>query len=224
MIAHVSDKAKSQFYDRLKRESVAVPFAPLNASDLPGWLIARADADGFELKLDAARALAGAIGSDLGVLVQELRKLYNYVGANRKQITAEDVAHLVGSLPRQNRWEWFDLVGDRKFSKARARLQILLDSGETAVGLVIGLGTHFLRLGIAAHGGERALESVLPPHQRWLASRIAKQAAGWSREEVDDLLADLLRADRLLKSTSLSENQVMEELLLRAQTRAAVPV
>mgnify|MGYP006174899467 CR=1 FL=1 len=70
-------------------------------------------------------------------------------------------------------------------------------------------------------GGERALGSALPQHQRWLASRIAKQARRWDAGSAEDAVDDLLRADRLLKSSSLTDRQILEELLLRLEQRSA---
>src|SRR5688500_5658338 len=136
LVATLPDKAKGQIYEKLKKQTTAVEFPTLNASGVPGWLIARARDDGYELDLTAARAMGGSIGADLGILVQELKKLYGYV-QQRKTITMDDVTACVGSISRQNRWEWFDMLGDRRFGEARAALPILLDSGETGVGLVI---------------------------------------------------------------------------------------
>jgi DNA polymerase III subunit delta len=216
-VATLPDKSKAKFWETLKKETVAVEYPPLSGSDLPGWLIQRAEQRGVELDTAAARALA-ATGSDIGVLVQELIKLADYVGDGRP-ISRDDVAEIVGAVPKQNRWDWFDLVGDGRFRDARAALPVLFEAGESGVGLVIGLGTHFLRLGIAAAGGERALGSALPPHQRWLAGRIAKQARSWQADAVEDAVDDLLRADRLLKSSGLNERQILEELLLRIEAR-----
>lgn len=218
LVATLPEKAKAQIYDKLKKEAVAVAFPLLNASDVPGWLVSRARDDGYELDIEAARAMGSAIGAELGILVQELKKLYDYV-QHRKRISLDDVREAVGGIPRQNRWEWFDMLGERKFTDARASLPTLLDSGETGVGLVIGIGTHLLRLAILAHGGERALENALPPHQRWLAGRLARQAKKWRPADLDDALDDLLRADRLLKSSNLGDHAVLEELLLRLQAR-----
>ena len=218
LVATLPDKTKAQFYDRLKRDAIAVEFPPLAGSDLPDYLIERAAQRDIKLDTAAARALA-ATGSELGVLVQEIAKLADYVGA-KKQVTKEDVAAIVGSVPRQNRWDWFDMVGEARFAEARAGLPILLEQGESGVGLVIGLGTHFLRLAIAAAGGERALGAALPPYQRWLAARVAKQARRWNAENAQDAIDDLLRADRLLKSCSLDERQILEEMLLRLEQRA----
>lgn len=220
LVAALPDKAKAQIYDKLRKQAIAVEFPQLNAADVPGWLIARAKSDGYDLETDAARALAGAIGAELGVLVQELRKLYGFV-QQRKAITLEDVLAAVGTVLRQNRWEWFDMLGERRFGEARAALPVLLDAGESGVGLVIGIGTHFLRLAILANGGERALEEALPPYQRWLAGRLARQAKKWQAADLERALDDLLRADRLLKSTNLGDHAILEELILGFQTRAS---
>ena len=220
LIATLPDKAKAQIYDKLKKQTTAVEFPTLNASDVPGWLIARARDDGYELDLDAARAMGGSIGADLGILVQELKKLYGFV-QQKKTIGMADVTACVGSISRQNRWEWFDMLGERRFAEARAALPVLLDNGESGVGLVIGIGTHFLRLGIIANGGERALEDALPPYQRWLASRLARQAKKWRAPDLDQALEDLLRADRLLKSSNLGDQAVLEQLILGLQSRAS---
>lgn len=218
LVATLPDKTKAKFYEQLKKQAVAIDFAQLSAADLPGWLIERAGTHDVELEPHAARALA-ATGSELGTLVQELIKLVDYIG-DRKRITKDDVTAIVGSVPKQNRWDWFEMIGDGRFRDARAAIPVLLDAAESGVGLVIGLGTHFLRLGVAAAGGDRALGAALPPHQRWLAGRITKQARRWDTHTVEDAIDDLLRADRLLKSSSLDEQQIIEELLLRLEQRS----
>jgi|SRR5690606_2206040 len=83
------------------------------------------------------------------------------------------------------------------------------------VGLVIGMGGHLLKVGIAVAGGREGLERALRPNQRWLAQRLLPQARRWTAAEMDAAMAELLRTDRLLKSASLTDRQAMEELLLR---------
>ncbi len=211
-------QSKAQIYEKLKKQAVAVEFATLNTADVPGWLLARAQTDGFELQPKAAQAMTAAIGADLGVLLQELKKLYEFCGQN-KVITLEAVQQVVGNVPRQNRWEWFDLLGEQRFKDARQALHVLLDNGETGVGLIIGMGSHFLRLGLLAAGGEKALQATLPPHQRWLANRLSRQAKRWQPAQLDQALDDLLRADRLLKSSSLGDAAVLDEFILRLEAR-----
>lgn len=208
--------SKAKIWKTLQKETSSVAFPRLSDADLPGWLMAAAERDGLVLEADAARALASAIGGDLATMVMELGKLREYVG-DRARVTRDDVAAVVGAIPRQDRWEWIDMVGERRFDAARRTFPILLESGDTGVGLVIGLANQLLRIAICVAGGQSAVEAALPRHQRWLARRVAGQARRWTAEQVDLGLASLARADRLLKSAPLSDAQVMEELLLRLQ-------
>jgi DNA polymerase-3 subunit delta len=210
-------RSKAKLWKSLKKETTAVEFERLSDADLPGWLMAWAEGERLTLEPDAARALAGAVGPGLAVLVRELEKLREYVGD--RSIRREDVEAVVGAIPRQDRWDWIDLVAEGRFDQARQGLPVLLDGGESGVGLVIGLGNQFLRLALCATGGRSALQAQLPPHQRWLAGKIVGQARNWSAHGIERALEDLARADRLLKSAPLSDLQIMEELLLRLQNQ-----
>jgi DNA polymerase-3 subunit delta len=176
-------------------------------------------AHGIRIQVDAARALGAAIGSTLGVLARELEKLASFVG-ERGIVTLEDVRAAGTRLPSQDRWAWFDLVGDRRLEEAQATLGTLMGQGETAVGLVIGLATHLLRLGIAVEQGPRGLEEALPPHQRWLARRMKDQARKWSSAEIDGALRGLLDVDRLVKASPHSEEHFLEAWLLAQRVAA----
>lgn len=208
--------SKAKIWSTVKKHATTVEFPRLSEADLPGWLMERARDEGFELEVDAARALGAAVGPDLATAVREMEKLRDYLG-DRTTIVRADVVALVGSIPRQDRWEWIDRVAERRFDLARAGLPVLLDMGESGVGLVIALGNQMLRIAVCQAGGRDALESHLPPNQRWLARRVETQARGWTTHAIEDALDHLQRADRLLKSAPLSDLQIMEELLLRMQ-------
>jgi DNA polymerase III delta subunit len=112
------------------------------------------------------------------------------------------------------------MVGDRRFEAARASLGTLLGQGETGVGLVIGLATHLLRIGIAVEQGPRGLEEALPPHQRWLAKRMKDQARKWSMSEIDGALRGLVDVDRLCKASPHTEEHFLEAWLLAQRVAA----
>jgi DNA polymerase-3 subunit delta len=213
--ATIPSASKAKFYDNLRKKALSVEFAPLDALDAPGWVIDLAQREhGVEVDPDAARALVSGIGVDLGTLSSEVQKLVSYAG-DRKTVTLEDVKAVGGTLPKQDRWAWFDLVSERKFGDALATLPVLLDQGESGVALVIGMGAQLLRVALVVSGGQAALERELKPFQRWMARRIVPQARRWTLPEIDAALEDLLRTDRLLKSASLNDRQALEELLLR---------
>lgn len=216
----VPSGSKAKFYRELAKHGKSVEFRAITEADVPGWIMARATEEhGVAFDVDAARALGVAIGTDLGVLSQEVAKLADFVG-DRKQVSMADVEAAGTRLPSQDRWRWFDLIGDRKFEDARRAIPVLLGQGESGVGLVIALTTHFLRLGIAVEQGARGLEGALPQHQKWLAKRVAQQARRWKLGEVDHALAGLLDVDRLLKASPHTDEHFLESWLLGLRVHA----
>lgn len=223
MSCTVPKGSKAKFYSELNRKSQSAEFKEITADDVPGWLMERArETHGVEIEVDAARALGAAIGPNLGILARELEKLTDFVG-ERARISLQDVDAAGTKLPSQDRWQWFDLVGERRFEEARSALTVLLGQGESGVGLVIGLATHLMRLGVAVDGGQRSLEAVLPGHQKWLARRLASQAKRWSLPRIDFAVRGLLDVDRLLKASPHTDEHFIETWLLsqRAYSEAA---
>lgn len=209
-----STQSKAKFYQELKRRARSVEFAEISPNDVPGWLVEWARSrHGVEMEEGAARALGAAVGTDLGVLAQEVGKLAGVVEEG-EPITLDVVRRAGTRIPTQDRWEWMDLVGSRNFRKALKGLPVLLAQGESGVSLVIGLATHLLRLGAARAGGSRALEACLPPQQRFLSRRLIQQARGWTVDGLQNAILGLRRVDRTLKSTSLADELVVEEWLL----------
>jgi DNA polymerase-3 subunit delta len=220
LLTTVPEGSQAKIYSDLKARARAFELSAVPLNDLPGWLMSRArDVHGVELEEEAARALAAAVGSNLGVLTQELEKLATLVG-ERRLVRPDDVVAAGIQLPHQDRWQWFDRVGERRFDDALAGLGPLFSQGESGVFLVAGLSTHLLRLAVAVHGGKSALERALTPRQSWLSRRLLPQARGWPAAELEEALLDLLRVDRLLKSTGLSQQGLLEGWLLERMAAA----
>ena len=220
--ARIPERSKAKFYQTLIKRTHSVEFPMIAPDDVPGWLMEEAAVRfGTTIEPEAARALGQAIGTDLGILSQELEKL-TAVAGGAERITLEHVRAAGTVLPKQDRWKWFDLVGARRFREAVPGVRILLNQGESGVGLTVGLSTHLLRIGLVVESGPRALEEVLPPHQRWLSRQIGAQAAEWTSESIRSAVLGLLRVDRLLKASSLSDEHHLEEWLLTLMGRADV--
>jgi DNA polymerase III subunit delta len=195
-----STASTAAFYRTLEKSARSAKFPSLGEGDVPGWLMERTrERYGRELDEDAALALAAGFGSELGLLARELEKL-SAVAEDDAPISLATVEAAGVSLPTQNRWAWFDLVGEGRFLEALGRLPVLEAQGESGVGLVIGMASQLLRIGIVAEGGTRALEAILPPNQRWLARRVASQARNWSGPQVEEALVELRDVDQALKS------------------------
>jgi DNA polymerase-3 subunit delta len=214
LLATIPKGSKAKFYYELKRLARSVEFPEIGPNDVPGWVVDwAASKHGREITEEAARALGAGVGTDLGVLAQELEKLTSLVEEG-KPIGVEAVRAAGTRIPSEDRWVWMDRVGRREFGDALKGLEILFSQGESGVGLTSGLATHLIRVALARTGGAGALGSVLPPHQKFLVPRLVEQAKRWSVEELEKAVLGLRRVDRLLKSSSLSGDQVLEEWLL----------
>ena len=212
--ATIPKGSKAKFYSSLKHKSRVIQFDLIRLDDIPGWLMEQSlQRFDIEVDVEAARAMANAVGSDLGVLSQELEKLAG-LATGEASIKKSHVMEAGITLLSQDRWKWFDLVGKRNFKQAIKSLPTLLSQGENGVGLTVGLSTHLLRIGLVVEGGAASLESLLPPHQKWLTRQIVSQAKGWSHGAVCSALVNLLRVDLLLKASTLSDQHHLEEWLL----------
>lgn len=221
LLCTIPERSSARFYKDLARLARSLEFQEMGTDDVPGWLIERArDHLGREMEEDAARALAQAVGAELAYLVQELEKL-DALAEEGEPLTRAHVEAAGTRIPRQDRWAWFDGVAEKRYGESLAGLEILLQHGESGVGLTLGLATHFLRLGVVVDGGPAALEAVLPPHQKWLARRYASQARRWTGDEVAEAIQDLLGVDRLLKSATFSDQHLLESWLLKRMSREA---
>ncbi len=226
--AEVPRGSKAKFYDLLRKHCSTISLATPGPSELPGWLAKRArSVYGVDLEMPAAQLLASGIGGRLGVLAQELEKLVAFV-APETRIDLEQVRAVVGALPQVDRWQWIDKVVERRIGEALAELPALLDSAESAVGLLGALAEALIRVGLA-RGGQGVLTEVLKrdgsyKNLSWKVRIYTQQARGWTEDGLASALAELLRADRLIKSGGLSDRAALEEALLRIGTSDGSPV
>ncbi len=214
LLCTVPKGSKAKFYTELSRKARAVEFREVGPNDVPGWLMTwTRTRHGQEMTEEAARALAAGVGTNLGVLAQEVEKLSVLVDEG-EAIGLEAVKAAGTFVPTEDRWLWMDRVGRREFEDALKGLEVLFSQGESGVSLTMGLATHLIRLALGKAGGAPALEAVLPYHLKWLGSRLAKEAQRWPQQALDDAILGLRRVDRLLKSSSLPDEQILEEWLL----------
>ncbi len=214
LLGTIPKGSSAKLYQDLKRLARSVEFPAISPNDVPGWLLEwAASRYGREMTLDAARALGAAVGTNLGILAQEVEKLSSLVPEG-EPITVEAVRSAGTHIPAVDYWAWMDQVGGRKTWQAMEGLETLMAQGESGVRLTNGLATHLLRVGTARIGGAKDLDATLPPQQKFLAKRLLEQSGLWTVGELEDALLGLLRADRLLKSSGLPEDHILEEWIL----------
>lgn len=215
--ATIPDRSKASFYRTLKKRALALEWSAPDEDELPGWIMERAGSV-HELDLGAreARALASAVGPDLGRLEGELEKLA--AAASGGSVDLETLRKLVPDVRDVDRWGWLDDVAERSYASALDRLpRLLSEPSESAVGLLIGMIDQHVYVGVALDGGRegvaRALGRAGKPYLKWKARIYAGQARSWTGGELERALGLMRRADRQAKS-GLDDRRVLEELLL----------
>ena len=195
------------------------------------WLQRRAEGLGVRLEPEAAEHLRHAVGSGLGLLQAELRKLASL--PPETALTAEVVGRIVGVRHGETVFDWRDALFDGRSADALRLLPRLLDQpGSSAVKLVTMTGTTLVGVGIARSHYERRLrnraldDAVFDTIRRnrvfgllgWSEekSRWVRWAAAWTPARVAGGLRAALAADIALKGTTISDEVgILSDMVLR---------
>jgi DNA polymerase-3 subunit delta len=172
-----------------------------------------------QLPAPAAALLVDLVGTEMGLLDQEILKLAIYVG-ERKRIDVADVDRLVGNNRAESTWKVFDALGAGRAAEALAILDRALEQGEEPLKIMGAFSMQLRRLAqaarLAAHGTNprTALAQVgVPPFG---IDSAEKQLRHLSLGRALRLYDWLLEVNMDLRGGSpLPERTLLERLLLR---------
>jgi DNA polymerase-3 subunit delta len=182
--------------------------------ELPAWLLSRARAAGLALAPEAAQALVDVLGEDPGALDQALRQLGAAFPGARLDRAA--VLEQFRGLGEQRIWDLCDRAFGRDLPGAVRALRALLEAREDALPILGGIASRLrdlLRV--------QALPERMPPAElaraaglrfEWQARRYREQARRFAPGELAGLHAQVVEADRALKSGG-SEDVVLSVLV-----------
>jgi len=211
--------ANTKLAKLLPDPAVIVCKAPA-AHKLPEWCASWCAAQhGKPLSAPAARLLVDLVGTDMGLLDQEMAKLAIYAGSNSRIDTA-DVDQLVGRNRMEKIWKIFDLIGVGQTGEALTLLDRLLDQGEAPLGLLGAFSMQLRRLAQAArlHSQGESLADALehagvPPFGR---KNAEQQVRHLGRRRLDLIYDWLLETDLGMKGSSqLPERTLLERLVVQ---------
>ena len=205
---------------KLLPEGATIVCKALEARKLPEWCAQWCAAQhGKPLAAPAARLLVDLVGTDMGLLDQEMAKLAIYAGSNSR-IDTSDVDQLVGQSRAENTWRIFDLIGSGQAGAALALLDRLLNQGEEPLRLLGAFSMQLRRLAQAARLNSQgrsvpdALKQVgVPPFG---LSSAEQQLRYLGRRRLDLIYDWLLETDLGLKGSSqLPPRTLLERLVVQ---------
>jgi DNA polymerase-3 subunit delta len=184
--------------------------------DVPGWVGRRAAIRSVQLAPDAAAALVGAIGEDPAALDQALLQLSTAFPGER--VTAEAVGRQFRGLGDQHTWDLCDRAFRRDLPAAVRSLRTLTESRADPL-MILGAIAARLRDLMRV----RALPDRMSPSEttraaglrfEWQARAYRDQARRFTLDELVEVHAQVVEADRMLKSAGADAAVVVLPMLI----------
>jgi len=157
-------------------------------------------------------------GTNMQDLVNEIRKLIEYVGENGT-IKTEDIDRLSIKQLDSIIFDLTDNLGKRDISKAMEVLKNLIYTKEPIQKILITLYTHFKKLYIVKISEQLhkdlATSMNLKPNQLFLTTKYKAQAKYFSKDELYNIMKELINLDANYKIGLIDLNIGLEAILCR---------
>lgn len=174
--------------------------------------------NGYKVNIDDStiQYFIETCGTSMLVLINEIRKLIEYVGENGK-ITKIDIDKLSIKELDSVIFDLTDNIGRKDINKSLQILQELLYNKEPIQKILITLYNHFKKIYMVILAEEYNFgiaESLdLKPNQMFLVTKYKKQATYFKKKELKEILRKLIDLDYNSKQGKIDVNVGLEAIL-----------
>ena len=234
LVLEVGTWAKStRLYKLVEKSGVNVECKSLKPAATASWLTRWAkQIHGKRLDRDAADLICEIVGTEMGLLDQELAKLASLAGDDA-DITEQMVMDAVGGWRAKTAWVMLDAAASGDAAAALEQLDRLLLAGENPIGVLAQIGSTMRRFAAATriieHSGrplnKAGLRQALTSagFKSFVVDKAADQLVQLGRARSGRFYRLLLQADLDLKGDSALEPRVVLERLIVQMSRQAAP-
>ncbi|MDO4574430.1 MAG: DNA polymerase III subunit delta [Planctomycetia bacterium] len=196
------------------------------SSALADWLTRTAQEKyGFELPKDAAAVMVDQVGTEMGVLNQELAKLALTVEKGRP-VTSRMVREYAGKWKTQTTWEMMDFILAGRARQALEALDKLLGAGDDPIMIAASMTFTLRRMALITRKVlTESYEGRRPDTERailesgvnsFFVSKTLAQLKWLGRKRCQEVLDQLVALDFDLKGdSSVSRRLLLERFILR---------
>lgn len=209
---------KNELYKAIEKYGEVIEFPLLK---LPGLIEnVQKICAAYKVKIDnsTAKYFIESCGTNMQDLINEIRKLIEYVGANGT-ITKKEVDLLSIKQIDSVIFDLTDNLGKRDTRKAMEVLNNLIYEKEPIQKILITLYNHFKKLYIVKEasktGKDLAGAMKLKPNQMFLTNKYRMQAGYFSEEEIENILEEFINLDANYKVGLIDINVGLEAILCR---------
>lgn len=177
-------------------------------------------ANAYEVNIDenVAQYFIESVGTNMSDIINEIRKLIEYAGKGNK-ITKTDIDSLTIKKSESIIFDLTDNLGKKKIGDALEVLHNLIYAKEPIQRILIMLYNHFKKLYIiklAVEENRNVAQSLkLKPNQAFLVNKYSMQAKYFEKQELRNLIEELIQIDELSKSGGIDINVGLESVLCK---------
>jgi DNA polymerase-3 subunit delta len=180
------------------------------------WIESEVEGAGKRIRPDAAELLRLSAGRSLGEIANELEKLHTFVG-EKKEITREDVAAVVGVSHQYNSFDLHRAIGRDDTARALGIVYKMLDRGENMTGCIVQMTHYFGKLWLLAGsggGGGTANAAALIGVKPFFVGEYLEALRRYPPSRLERCFLALRDADLRMKTSSGTVRQIMTLLIL----------
>ena len=197
-----------------------VTLEPLANAELANWIEKQAAAKGMFVGGELAGEIAASVGGSMQQLDTTLERVALFVAAkpgDRVAVSASDIREVVADVRVRSVFELIDQIMRRDTGGALLTARLLMEEGESPIGINAMLARQARQLlGLADVGsdGEAAREAArlvgVPPFK---VAEVSRTARSFSVPRLRRLLSRVAQTDARLKSSRLDDSVWMESLI-----------
>lgn len=207
---------KNKLFNTIKEVGQALEFKEQNMSQLIKKVKSLANAYKVEIKENVAGYFIECVGTNMSDIINEIRKLIEYAGSGG-EIKKEDIDSLSIKKSESIIFDLTDNLGKKKIDVALDVLHNLIYAKEPVQRILVMLYNHFKKLYIiklAVEENRNVAQSLnLKPNQMFLVNKYTAQAKAFDKEELRNLLEELIKIDEYSKSGKIDINIGLESIL-----------
>jgi DNA polymerase-3 subunit delta len=204
-------------FKRIKKSGSVLSFEPLKPWQTPPWIAGESRRLGHPMDDATARLIGDLTGTGLLELQMVVEQLSLYVGPGQPINGAAVEALLVSTRPHTV-FELADAVGEKRLVAALGHLHAMMSQREPALRILAMLIRHFRQLWQVREARDEGqdlgeVQRRLALHE-FVAKKLWAQATRFQPTTLRRIYDTLYATDLRLKSTGLSDDLIMERLVM----------
>lgn len=211
-----SNIEKNSLYKTIEKYGIVCEFEKQNPAQIIDRLKSICKAYKVEIEDSVAKYLIETCGTNMQDLINEIRKLIEYVGEGDK-IKKEEIDLLAIKQIDSVIFDLTDSLGNKNISKAINTLNGLIYNKEPVQKILITLYNHFKKLYIVKLS-EKCNRNIaeclnLKQNQMFLVNKYKTQAKYFNESELREILRELIELDVNYKKGEIDLNLGLEAIL-----------